>query len=68
MFIESSATLNMFSSLSLMHHFNSLIKTEASSLYLYNKFYLYKIIIIIKLSIKSKSSILFLMNDSNSSR
>ncbi len=49
-----------------MHHFNSLIKTEASSLYLYNKFYFYEITIIIKSFIKLKSSILFLMNDFNS--
>jgi len=67
-FTESSATLSMSSSLSLMNHFNSLIKTEASLLYLYNKSYLYKITIIIKSSIKSESSISFLMNNSNSSR
>jgi len=67
-FTESSATSDISSSLSLMHYSNNLIKTEASSSYLYNKSYFYKITIIIKLSIKSKSSISFLMNDSNSSR
>jgi len=68
MFTESLATSNMFNSLSLMHHSNSLIKTEAPSLYLHNKFYFYKIIIITELSIKSESSISFLMNDFDSSR
>ncbi len=68
MFTESSATSNIFSSLSLMHYSNSLIKTEASSLYLHNKSYLYEITIIIKSSIKSESSISFLMNNFNSSR
>ncbi len=67
-FTELSAILSMFNSLSLMHHFNSLIKTETFSLYFYNKFYFYEIIIIIKLFIKSKSSISFLMKDFNSSR
>ncbi len=68
MFTESLATSNIFSSLSLMHHFNSLIKTEASSLYLYNKFYFYEITIITESSIKSELSISFLMNNFNSSR
>jgi len=61
MFTESSATSSIFSSLSLMHHSNSLIKTEASSLYLYNKSYLYKITIITESSIKSRLSISFLI-------
>ncbi len=68
MFTESSATSDMSSSLSLMHYFNSLIKTEVSSLYLYNKSYLYEITIITESSIKSRLSILFLINDFNSSK
>ncbi len=68
MFIKSSITLNILNFLPLMHHSNSLIKTEASSLYLYNKFYFYKITIIIKSFIKSESSISFLMNNFNNSK